>query len=134
MLLMGHSNLFTDLDMSNYLLSNRTTTSGIVGFVIPLQSTRGGKKLYVSGTRVLVRDADTSNYIDRIRLFGVTHNSDTTIDDLNPADYKTVGIKDDTFTAVDCSGYVLVICYIDITVATANNLEFYPLIRFYYDD
>lgn len=103
------------------------------GWQLPLPTNRGGKKLYVSGIRILLKDADATNYIDNIYLYGVTATGQT-IKQTDTTNYTTTGEKNFTFTAEDMSSFQMVHVGVDIHSTNPGDLDFLVLARCYYDD
>ena len=101
-------------------------------FWLPLPTTKGSLKLYVSGSRVGLADADGDDFVDATAVFGHTHSTRTIINN-DPTDYNTVDEHDDTFVAHDCSGYGIVGAELAVSIAAVAdfNLAFVAL-RCYY--
>jgi hypothetical protein len=91
-------------------------------YLCPLPTTKGSLKLYVAGTQVSLNDADAGDKVDDTFVFGLTS---TTVDELDrlQTDRTTAGDHEDTFTAVDCSGYVQIKLLLNCIVTDANQLD-----------
>lgn len=87
-------------------LANQGANNMVVEFMLPQPTNRGGKKLYISGVRVGLYDADGTNYIDHHNLFGTTGTTYLGVWADN-ADYTSPQLIENLFTAIDCSSYEL---------------------------
>ncbi len=101
-------------------------------YSLPLPTTRGGLKLYVSGTEIGLFDADGANYITSRFVLGIEHNASNVID-ANGGNLATIAAHQDTFTAIDCSGYKEVRMNVIGVNPNAGNLDvMHCLMRCYY--
>lgn len=102
-------------------------------YSVPLSTTRNGLKLYITGTNVLLSDADASDYITNTYLQGLTSLGAWTAADTDPTDKTAVGSNLDSFTTVDCSTYLCMKVVITAIWATANDLDIGTvLVQYYY--
>jgi len=116
-------------------IANASTTNATAFFYLsgfPLA--RGGKKLYVDALEINLYAANSTNYIDAVRISGLTSSATTAL--FNDATNKTtVGKKTYTFTAIDLSVYDTIDVYVRYIVDTIGALKFEPpRLRIYYDD
>jgi len=116
----------------NGTIWNENATDGDVVFSVPLPTTRGGKKLYINGVRVSLKDGDSSNYVDYTEILGLSDTSYTAIDH-HPDSLYPAGLYTDTSMNVDCSSYHI----IRVSLACQNtahnllNIQFVT-VRYYY--
>ncbi len=92
---------------------------------LPLQKIHDGStvNLYVAGTRVGMQDCDASNFLSQLTFHGFATAFSVQLDVFN-ANYTTVGLKTDTFTAVQVGAtYNRLLLYVATVVANANNLN-----------
>ena len=110
---------------------NTGTDNPTLVFGLPLPTLKGTLKLYVSGTKIGVADADSDAYItDRVV---VGHTSTRTTLDSNLDNLTTVAEHSDTFTAVDCSSYTAIKFEVGCVVDAANELDIaHASLRCYY--
>lgn len=90
---------------------------------LPLPTTRGGLKLYVVGWEIGTQDADASNRIDDVHVYGTVYNANTGIDSYGNTITTVTRTPDTWGTAVDCSSYNIVQGRMDLIIATAANLN-----------
>ena len=103
-----------------------------VHYTIPLPTTKGGLKLYISGTRVGLEDAAATDKVDITYVVGRTSTGISYIDTDN-TDKDTQGEHEDTFTALDCSTYTAVKVTLVADVTNAGGLDInYVAVRCYY--
>jgi len=115
---------------TNGRVGNEGGTDYSTYWVLPLPTAKGALKLYISGLKLSVSDADTSNYC-RVYIYGMTDTGIPLI--YTSAEYNTIGLKTETFTAIDVSIYHMVTIKIVSIVATAGYLEYSPpLLQCYY--
>ena len=101
-------------------------------FKLPLPTVKAGLKLYISGSRVCLNDADGSDYVDETHVEGITESATAVINN-DMTNYDSKAKHDDTFTAVDCSGYDSVNVELKIVIAaTADFILSDVLLRCYY--
>jgi len=102
-------------------------------FSLPLPTNKGSLKLYVAGTRIGISAADADDFITTTRMLGFTGGASPTVLDSDTTDKNTVAEHEDTFTAVDCSGYdnIKVQLYCSNTDATDLAID-WVLLKAYY--
>jgi hypothetical protein len=116
----------------NLSLYNLGADDGNIIYAVPLPPAKGSLKLYISGTRVSLADADGGDYVDTTYVVGMGDTTITVLD--NDATNKTtVALHEDTFTAVDCSSYGAVKVLLVVVCSNANDLDIqYVAVRAYY--
>jgi hypothetical protein len=88
-----------------------------------LPTSNGVLNLYITGVRVLVADADATNYLDRIRIFAHDYDGFATV--LNePTDRTAAGEYDTACAATDVSAYNVIAVYVECVNALAASLDF----------
>ena len=131
------SYMLTDTPTDFMRFSTLYTPSGIINTWIlfnlsGIPKSRGGKKLYVDGAKVMLYDADVNNYLSRmiVRWFTDTANSHYLDDATNKT---TIDVHEYSFTASDISAKESVIVYFNIVSDSASNIKFNPpSLRCYY--
>jgi hypothetical protein len=112
----------TDFYMQTYGLVAAAASTAWVWFDLPLPTTKGTLKLYCTGARIDLQDADANNYIDRMIT---RYRSDAGVQNLsdNSTNRTAQGTFTDSFAAVDCSPGTT--CYVRLLVSTngADNLK-----------
>jgi len=103
-------------------------------FSLPLPTNKGSLKLYCTGVRLLVNDADATNLIDSVELYGVT---EVGLTGLNITDEDTDRVAQGDYTYAladtDCSGYDTMVVSIVCDTANIANLDFaVPLVECFY--
>ena len=95
-----------------------------VSFQLPLPPVKGSLKLYIDDLKVYLLDADATDYITRLKIFGV---NTTTTDLLDVGtNHTSTGDKTYAFEAIDCSSYHTITVQIQVTTAADGELEFFP--------
>lgn len=120
-------------DIINYLGRWVSLAWTYAFYSVPLPTTRGGKKLFINGTRVSLADADASNYINDTDLYGMGNTSSASIDN-DPTNKDTINLHEDTSMGnKDCSGYGVMKVRLRTVIAAADNLDVqYVTVRYYY--
>jgi hypothetical protein len=114
-------------------LANVDGTDVSVAFELLIPKAKGSLKLYISGIRYDLEDADATDYVTRTRIFGLTQGALTTIND-DTTDYTAPALITDTFTAADCSGYRQVLVWQDWVCTNALDLGIRGVqVQCYYD-
>ena len=115
-------------------IENDSTTDHWAQWVLPYPTTRGGLKLYVSGIKILVYDADANSYVDTANIYRGTETG-TTLIYSNTTNRQSQGDYTSTFTAVDCSGDDFVVGYVKIECSggAAGDCDHRMLAQIYYD-
>lgn len=118
----------------NYAMRNIDGTDTDLVYLCTLPTNRGGKKLYCTGVRIALQDADAGDYVDKYTLYGRLHTGATDL--ANDGTNRTAaGTYDDTFVAVDCSSYHEVIVWVETVTTNANDLDISNIsLQLYYDD
>ena len=111
---------------------NLDNTNVELAYTLPLPTVKGSLKLYVSGTKIELYDADATNFIDSIIVRGVTRGSGVALD-TNAGNYDSPQTITDTWAAVDCSSYEAIKVQVAIDVDTASALDIgYVAVQCYY--
>ena len=120
---------------SDMTFENHSANDFNVAFLLPLPTTRGGKKLYVDAYRVWCEDADADDYMNQFVIYGDDGDGSLTLINNDATNKKSQGSWTDTITAHDCSGYQQVFVYLTLVSTTSGQLNFNnPFLRCYYDD
>ncbi|MCP4550877.1 MAG: hypothetical protein GY834_02300 [Bacteroidetes bacterium] len=113
-------------ELQSTVLSNVTSTDGSAMYTLPLPSNRGGKKLYVKGTRIVLYDADANNFVTAIYTFmHPTGSPPAAATQLlsEGANRTSAGTYESAYGAVDCSSAESVVALVTIDVDNANRLD-----------
>ena len=115
-------------------VQNVDGTSHNVEFQLPLPTNRGGLKLYVSGVRYYVVLASATNYVDRVRLFGLdTAGTASTHDDDATNRTSATTLVTNNFAAVDVSGDAHIWVNMKMVVTAADLLIVHvPCVQCFY--
>lgn len=115
-------------------ITNNSTVSPINWeFLLCEPTNKNSLKLYLNAWKFYIAEADGNNEVYRFRIYGVLNGSATIEYDSGIVAWDTAGQKDDSFTAIDFSGYDFVYCVITINVATTGNLDVvFPRLNIYY--
>lgn len=104
-----------------------------INLTLPLPTAKGGLKLYVSGTKIGILDADAAAYIDLTYVRGYLSSVPTNLD-IDTTNKNSLGEKTDTWTAVDCSPYRAINVMLSCVTDVANELDiYYVAVQCYYD-
>lgn len=95
---------------------------------LPLPTNKGGLKLYISSLKFGVADADATDYITTVRVYGMNGNSAGAQLDIDTTNHSSAGDK--TFAGavipagtIDCSGYQSIIFTFSCTNTDANDMD-----------
>ena len=112
---------------------NTGATNGHVCYSVPLPTNRGGKKLYISGTRVSLAVADANNFVSRTNIVGQAASTSSYLDS-DHTDKNTVDCHEDvSMGALDCSSQHVVKVNVESFVATGSQLGIqFVTVRYYY--
>lgn len=102
-------------------------------FSVPLPTTRGGKSLYINGTRVSLSAATSTNRISSTRVYGMGNTTSTSLDD-DLTSKQSVALHEDTsMGALNLGGYDAAKLVLKTVVATVGALAIqYVTVRYYY--
>lgn len=101
-------------------------------FSVPLPTNRGGKKLYINGTRVSLMNADASNEIAATYINGYGNSTKTTLD-TDPTIKDSIGLHEDISMTEDLGPYHVAKVALSCAVATPGNLHIqFVTVRYYY--
>jgi hypothetical protein len=127
------------------LPKNAGTDDFFASFVLPLPTSKGGLSLYIDDFKMQLFDADSNNYIDFVRVDGLTKTDDGVGTATFYLDETALMDSVDTFTsdgtgdladwgaADDASGYRYVTVLLHTTLDTASALDWNtPLLHCYY--
>jgi len=110
---------------------NTGATDMTLFFLLPLPTVKGSLKLYISGTKFGLEDADADDYVNNVKIWGITDSA--TILDTDATNYDSAGVKTDTFTAVDCSSYDHIKIEVECVNTNASDLDVHNIkLRCYY--
>jgi hypothetical protein len=113
-------------------ITNVDATDFTLHYTLPYPPTLGSLKLYISGVRVGLADADATDYVDTTQLKGVDSTSQTALD-TNTTNLTSSGDNEDTFTAVDCSAHDRIGITLYVVSGTADEFDIsYVSVRMYY--
>ena len=104
-------------------INNVDDTDGDIHYTLNQPCNKGSLKLYVAGTAVHLTDADANNFITNTYVYGLAAGSTKDVLDLDGTDKSTVERHEDTFTAVDCSGYESIRIRLTADVLNGGALE-----------
>jgi len=119
---------------AGYGATNVVTTGGSLYLVwwCGLPTNKGGLKLYVNTTRVVIIDADANDYVSRVITRGVDGAAVTSIDD-DGTNRQAAGDWDYDLADHDCSGYDRVYVLVEGDCSgTAADLDYYVMLEYYY--
>jgi hypothetical protein len=118
-------------------VSNAGATDLVIIYSLPLPTNRGGKKLYLGDFLVHLHDADASNYIHYVDIYGMSFGSETLLytDGTNRMAASANATQYTYATAIgDVSAYYNIQVQIRTVNATANDLDISNvLLKCYYD-
>ena len=101
-------------------------------YLLPKPTLKGSLKLYISGTKFGLEDADAGDYVNNVKIWGIT--STATILDTDATNYDSAGVKINTFTAVDCSSYDHITIEVECVNTNASDMDIHNIkLRCYYD-
>jgi hypothetical protein len=113
-------------------IANTTGADPQYFYHVPLAPLKGSLKLYISGTRIGLSDADAANRVAQTILRGFTGTATSALDTDNTSK-ETIAEHEDTFTAVDCSGQDKVQVHLLTAVNLGNALDVdFVSVRCYY--
>ena len=119
--------------------TNYSTGTSQINYVLPLETNKGGYKLYLKAFIIGILDADANNKITAVHIIGVNSGSAAyTLKDTDNTDHSTVGDKTfsgATFPAavIDCSSHDHIQIQVNVITNTQYNLDLkLPRIEYYY--
>jgi len=113
--------------------TNVDNTTCYLTFLNLLPTNKGSLKLYISGTRVSLADADVGDYMASVKLEGEGNYGQTLLNTDSSAN-TTAGLQTDTFAAIDCSSYPSTRVRIQTVNTNAGDLDIqYVQVQAYYD-
>ncbi|KKM58501.1 hypothetical protein LCGC14_1549290, partial [marine sediment metagenome] len=116
---------------TNY--SNVSAVNYIMIFGVDLPLVSDGKNLVVTNTRITIGDADGSNYLDRVRFFGLSGTTGLTTLLDNPTNRTAAGVYTYGHADFTVGGtYRRGIYYLNIFVTNTNNFNMQALEMEYY--
>jgi hypothetical protein len=124
--------------------SNISNVDGVdfyLYYEFPLPVSRGGLKLYLTGIRCNLVDADNvgPDSVSRAIIYGTENDAaplNIVLNDQNPPNpaWNAIGSYTETFAAVDCSSYASIHVALACTVTTAFDLDIGSVcLQVYYD-
>ena len=113
-------------------LTNVAALDPVVAYVCPLPTVKGSLKLYTSGVRVGISDADADDFLNQVVVRGTTYAGITNLNN-DTTDYTSAQRVEQTFVAVDCSTYDQLLVSLVLACATGGELDInYVTLRCYY--
>ena len=113
--------------------TNIDGTACFITWTCPLPTNKDGLKLYVSGTRISLANADVNDYVTNTHVEGLTTVGKTAVDS-DPTDKNSINLHTDTWTAVDMSAFFAVQVRLQTFQNDAGDLNIqYVLLQCYYD-
>jgi len=102
-------------------------------FSVPLPTTRGGKGLYINGTRVSLSLANGSNRVYETNLYGMADTSGVELDSDETNKASAALWEDVSMGAVNLGGYDVAKVILKTAITTAGALQIqYVTVRYYY--
>ena len=118
--LAGGSN-FDDFRAIDFI-ENRGANDLYLRLMLPLPTNKGGKKLYVSGVRVGLVDADDDDYLNMIKVIGLKYSTSDALYQ-NYGDWKSQQKVEYTFTGKNASGYDQVAVTLHIVATSYRDVK-----------
>ena len=109
------------LNVTTMGITNVDTTSFLVSYRLPLPTNRGGLKLYVDDLRVGVHTADATDYLTRVRIYGINHDGATSLQ-LDSTNRTSQGSYVYPFAATDASGYESIVAMLHYECDSIDDL------------
>lgn len=103
-------------------ISNVDGTDVNLYFLCPKPTTEGSLDLHVGDVRIGLGDADATNFVNNLWVYGVVYN-DRAILNTDPTNRTTIDSFTYPFDAVDASGYDSVIVRVQCIVANAGAIN-----------
>jgi hypothetical protein len=91
-------------------------------FDLPLPTIKGSLKLYISGIKIGISDADANDYLTNYTIYGFTFDTRTNLRNIT-TDYTSAQEIEDTFTAVDASSHDRVAISVQVFGTTAYEFD-----------
>jgi len=114
-------------------LSNPDGTDTWWLFGLPLPTVKGTLKLYVTGLRVGIFDADAGDYVSGAYIAGQTYNGASVMILSDTTDYTAQALITYTCAATDCSSYEVLRVTLNMFCTDANDLDISSVcVRCYY--
>ncbi len=102
---------------------------------LPLPTVKGSLKLYISGVRLSLLDADAGDYVNTTTVYGKTTTGGLTSLASDTTNYNTAAtLFTYTFAAADCSSYLGVMTWLAVVATNAADFDIMDVqVRCYYD-
>ena len=119
------NNDFANVESQSTYITNNSSLAMFLQWRLSLATSLGSLSLYIKAIRIEIRDSDSNDYIDRVRIWSVDYNSENEADDIDwdSLNGTTVGTFDETFTAHDCSSEQDVVIQIQTSQNNAQALD-----------
>jgi len=116
-------------------IKNSGASDAVLQFGLPLPTTRGGLKLYVSGLKIGLQDADAGDYITDINIWKMRYDAvDAMAGGADSTDYTAPAEIVNTFAAVDVSAYEQIAVLVSLFCTDASDIDLtHVKLRCYYD-
>lgn len=116
-------------------IKNSGASDAVLQFGLPLPTTRGGLKLYVSGLKIGLQDADAGDYITDINIWKMRYDAvDAMAGGADSTDYTAPAEIVNTFAAVDVSAYEQIVVLVSLFCTDASDIDLtHVKLRCYYD-
>lgn len=102
-------------------------------YALHLPCVKGSLKLYVSGIKIVLTDADANDFLNDWDVVGRKSDGNTVIDN-NIDDLTSPNTYTHEFTGVDCSGFTQLSAALYATLTDAGELEIESVsLQVYYD-
>ena len=125
---------FADATFSGGALSNVGANDYLAAVKIPLPVAKGSLKLYITGYRFIIFDADATNKVTASYLYGFDSDGANTLITSDGTDYDAQGTHTKSFSEDDWSGHSGLFIYYTTDVADANALDIKGIqVQCYYD-
>ena len=100
---------------------------------VTLSTVLNSLKLYISGTSLQLTDADANDFVTSTLVWGYNDGTGALLDN-DGTNKQAKGTFDNTFGAVDCSGYDSVLVQCVVTATDADAFEMMSCaVQAYYD-
>jgi len=107
---------------TSYMPTNVDATDFSLRYSLPIPTVKGALKLYVTGYKLVIYDADAGDYVTGIWIFGQIHTGSTQI--MTDATDRTAhGTYTGAVAATDCSGYTNIIAWVGCIATDAADID-----------
>jgi hypothetical protein len=104
------------------MLANVDGSDMVLRYVLALPTNKGSLKLYTTGFRISIYDADADDYVTSVKMYGMDHDTVTSL--LEDATDRTAqGVYTSTVAAADCSSYKQIVVLVGCFNTNAADLD-----------